>query len=51
MGIRNLNIPLTGKFVPSPTKQIKFTGDGKTLSLNRKQRRAMKIYNKDLIPE
>jgi hypothetical protein len=51
MGIRNLHIPLTGKFIPSPTKQIKFTGDGKTIALNRKQRRAMKIYNKDLIPE
>ena len=48
MGIRNVHITPPVKFTPSPTKQIKFTD--KTLALNRKQRRANKIYNRDLVP-
>jgi hypothetical protein len=48
MGIRNVHITPPVKFTPSPTKQIKFTD--KTLALNRKQRRANKIYNRDLLP-
>jgi hypothetical protein len=38
------------KFTPSPIKKIKFS-DGKTLPLNRKERRQSKIYNKDLKPD
>ena len=36
-------------FTPSPTKLIKFS-DGVTKALNRKERRRLKIYNKDLRP-
>jgi hypothetical protein len=36
-------------FTPSPTKRIHFS-DGKTLALNRRQRRRNKLYNKDLKP-
>jgi hypothetical protein len=36
------------KFTPSPTKRIRFS-DGKVLPLNRKERRANKIYNRSLI--
>jgi len=36
-------------FTPSPTKQIRFK-DGVTRTLNRKERRRLKIYNKDLRP-
>jgi hypothetical protein len=47
--IRNIHLSVPVAFRPSPTKQIKFA-DGKILALNRKQRRANKIYNKDLMP-
>ena len=46
--IRNIHPDLPIKFIPSPTKQIKFN-DGKTMTLNRQQRRANKIFNKDFI--
>ncbi len=36
-----------GLFTPSPGKKIKFS-DGVTMELNRKERRRLKIYNKDL---
>ena len=40
--------PVKG-FHPSPTKRIKFA-DGEVMELNRKERRRMKIYNRDLKP-
>lgn len=37
------------KFTPSQKKIIHFT-DGKVMTMNRKERRQNKIYNRDLVP-
>jgi hypothetical protein len=38
-----------GIFIESPTMKVRFP-NGEVLTLNRKQRRASKIYNRDLKP-
>ena len=39
--------PVKGTLQPSPAKKIRFA-DGEVMELNRKERRRLKIYNKDL---